>query len=384
MECRHCTACHREKPLDEMSRAGVDSCGRPKYNSPCKECRRADYARRRVAEGKPMRTPLAVVVKTCQNCGQSFTPKSRKNKNKYCSPKCYWQSKCLLPKACEVCGEPVKSKLASARFCSCRCAGTACSRKAKAQVVARCCEQCGVEYSVRRESRFCSWACFTQFRRSHSTAKQTSDERRRPCEICGTMFLPASQHPQYCCSRECSSIRSARRRTHACALCGTQYTLPPERDRTTYCSHSCAVRARYAARHGLVAPPSFDYVCAQCGTPFRRREIKQQYCSRECYAQSMVCEVDPHVRVKVSFAEWRRVKRQLLQECGSRCTYCGTPITWKWSHMDHVVALARGGLSEVANLVLVCPPCNLSKNQHSLVDWNRPAWFPAGQLRLLP
>lgn len=45
---------------------------------------------------------------------------------------------------------------------------------------------------------------------------------------------------------------------------------------------------------------------------------------------------------------------------GWRCRGCGVPIRVGY-HVDHVVALARGGRHEVGNLQLLCARCNLAK-----------------------
>jgi 5-methylcytosine-specific restriction endonuclease McrA len=54
-----------------------------------------------------------------------------------------------------------------------------------------------------------------------------------------------------------------------------------------------------------------------------------------------------------------------VQECGGRCVYCGGP----YEHLDHVVALARGGSSDIRNLVPACGPCNRSKGTKPWRSW---------------
>lgn len=50
----------------------------------------------------------------------------------------------------------------------------------------------------------------------------------------------------------------------------------------------------------------------------------------------------------------------MRQEC--KCAVCGCWIGPPCAyHIDHIVALARGGANEVANLQLLCPRCNLKK-----------------------
>jgi hypothetical protein len=72
---------------------------------------------------------------------------------------------------------------------------------------------------------------------------------------------------------------------------------------------------------------------------------------------------DPVVRVARPDS-WRRA---FIARHRGRCHYCNRPGTQEigpddrpW-HIDHVVALARGGLDEEENLTLACKRCNLAK-----------------------
>lgn len=64
------------------------------------------------------------MIKVCQICSISFQPSSSKNTNKYCSRKCYGQSKRRYPKFvnCKTCGKPyLKRKPSSSKYCSKKC-----------------------------------------------------------------------------------------------------------------------------------------------------------------------------------------------------------------------------------------------------------------------
>jgi 5-methylcytosine-specific restriction endonuclease McrA len=50
----------------------------------------------------------------------------------------------------------------------------------------------------------------------------------------------------------------------------------------------------------------------------------------------------------------------LRRRQGYRCNVCGCDVRWEF-HVDHVMALARGGRHEVGNLQILCPPCNQRK-----------------------
>jgi len=61
--------------------------------------------------------------------------------------------------------------------------------------------------------------------------------------------------------------------------------------------------------------------------------------------------------------EWERLSRSIrpliLDRDGARCRYCGRtdgPL-----HIDHITPIARGGSNELANLQVLCAPCNRAK-----------------------
>lgn len=58
--------------------------------------------------------------------------------------------------------------------------------------------------------------------------------------------------------------------------------------------------------------------------------------------------------------------RQILEEAGGRCAYCGNEATLT---MDHVEPIARGGQHDANNVVAACPRCNTSKCASPLVVW---------------
>lgn len=50
---------------------------------------------------------------------------------------------------------------------------------------------------------------------------------------------------------------------------------------------------------------------------------------------------------------------------GGTCAYCDAPA----EHLDHVVAISRGGADAAHNLLPACAPCNLAKGARSLAEW---------------
>ena len=51
-----------------------------------------------------------------------------------------------------------------------------------------------------------------------------------------------------------------------------------------------------------------------------------------------------------------------LQQNAKNCYWCNTSLKNKVVHLDHYVALSRGGLHTITNLVVACRECNLKKN----------------------
>ena len=60
-----------------------------------------------------------------------------------------------------------------------------------------------------------------------------------------------------------------------------------------------------------------------------------------------------------------RIRRDLFTAQEGRCNGCGEAFALGEFHVDHVVPLKRGGTHAVANLQLLCAPCNLMKGARS-------------------
>ena len=51
-----------------------------------------------------------------------------------------------------------------------------------------------------------------------------------------------------------------------------------------------------------------------------------------------------------------------------KCCYCKTSISSEY-HVDHIVPLSKGGRSDLRNIQLLCPRCNLRKTNKDPIDW---------------
>lgn len=70
------------------------------------------------------------------------------------------------------------------------------------------------------------------------------------------------------------------------------------------------------------------------------------------------------VRTSIS----KRIRFEVLKRDSFTCVYCGRKAPEVKLHIDHVVPIAKGGTSEIINLVSSCQDCNLGKAAVSLSE----------------
>jgi hypothetical protein len=58
------------------------------------------------------------------------------------------------------------------------------------------------------------------------------------------------------------------------------------------------------------------------------------------------------------------LERTVILRAGNRCEYCRMSQSLQGAtfHLEHVVPVSRGGESDLENLALACPSCNLHKS----------------------
>lgn len=136
------------------------------------------------------------------------------------------------------------------------------------------CECCGDEFQINRRSRvkdrFCSPACYNQFRRMRAT---------KICIVCNQEFLGRSQ--QRFCSRECRGRSGQTRKIVPCNFCGKEFSRNPyqlENSKNHFCSKECYDNFQRRLRTTLI--------CKECGTTFGATPLEIQrgrcFCSRFC------------------------------------------------------------------------------------------------------
>ena len=62
-------------------------------------------------------------------------------------------------------------------------------------------------------------------------------------------------------------------------------------------------------------------------------------------------------------------REAILSRDGWACRYCGTAVSLRTAHVDHVIPHSRGGSSDADNLVAACARCNLAKGARTPKEW---------------
>lgn len=62
--------------------------------------------------------------------------------------------------------------------------------------------------------------------------------------------------------------------------------------------------------------------------------------------------------------------KDIFKSQSGRCAYCKIKVKTDY-HVDHIVAVTKGGTNYRSNLQILCPPCNHSKFNHDPIDFAR-------------
>lgn len=125
--------------------------------------------------------------------------------------------------------------------------------------------------------------------------------------------------------------------------------------------HLALVLACWVWKNQKHLPDITGWTWAQIRQTFGRspdpRVIKQNYEEVREYVEKLV-----YYR-RAQFGEGSH--DWVFRKSNGKCHHCGTALDPQTFHIDHLVPIARGGLSHNDNLVGSCPPCNLSKAARS-------------------
>ncbi|MFE2926030.1 HNH endonuclease [Streptomyces goshikiensis] len=124
----------------------------------------------------------------------------------------------------------------------------------------------------------------------------------------------------------------------------------------SYCSEECSRAAEYVRKRARTKPGPVP--CRRCGKP-----VVLKFRDGVCRA----CQKPQ--RVKARRVTVQRAVRAAHGDAG--CHHCSAPLP-EGGVIDHLIPISRGGLSEVANMRVVCVLCNSSKKDRLLDEWSPP------------
>jgi hypothetical protein len=261
----------------------------------------------------------------------------------------------------------------------------------KRESISRICRACGREFrSISNlDCQKCSASdhectnCGKIFN-GHTLKCQSCRRMERECSECGRAFKGTTNRCNKCrsikqecrkCSKEftglgrlCPQCGSIER---VCVDCGKTFT-----GHTFKCS-DCRKSDRICVKcntsfqgHGYVCKRCtvVERTCPACGKTFESTNI---YCPT-CYYRNNpeISKRQQSIRRALKFNTAvfyipREIYRQ-IQSSGP-CVYCGEPA----QTVDHITPLARGGYEIERNLVPACKPCNSSKRDRMLAEWDQ-------------
>ena len=76
----------------------------------------------------------------------------------------------------------------------------------------------------------------------------------------------------------------------------------------------------------------------------------------------------------------KKIKEQLLVEAEGKCEYCGVAVNEHTAIIDHKIPLSKGGGSDIENLAIACPKCNILKADKILSGISNPMVESAAKL----
>jgi hypothetical protein len=244
-----------------------------------------------------------------------------------------------ITKQCEYCGKTFSRNTSHAtvqRFCS-----TACWYQWKRDHREyKACEMCGKP--SRAGARFCSNACYGQWKATHVTGADNPNWRggaEHVCKECGKAFLtrPCHKNRAQYCGRACRERAYRKTRiVKTCERCGRQYvTYASLTDRSRFCSAKCKNEALWEQNTG---PDNHNWKGGKIG-----------YRGRNWYAQAR------KARIRDNYT---------CQRCGITQELYGRSLD-----VHHIVPFREFGVERykeanaLPNLLSLCSPC------HRIVEW---------------
>lgn len=99
----------------------------------------------------------------------------------------------------------------------------------------------------------------------------------------------------------------------------------------------------------------------------RKRSYQNSYAKNPSYYSSKTAKRRAKLKgIEGSFTQTEIL--ELYEEQGGVCFYCFEPLGNDY-HRDHIIPISRGGSNYISNIALACAPCNLSKSDKLLSEW---------------
>jgi hypothetical protein len=126
-------------------------------------------------------------------------------------------------------------------------------------------------------------------------------------------------------------------------------------------------------RQRLRLPPPTAHVVCGVGydSPQGRNSYRKSFTLSFDELEQALQEMRAYRSIRNSAAERRRVERSkmtasvrvdVLRRDGYRCRFCGAGSGVAELHVDHIVPVSKGGLTELDNLQTLCADCNQGKS----------------------
>lgn len=200
----------------------------------------------------------------------------------------------------------------------------------------------------------CSPECSTAF------FKRNTEQRQRPCETCGAVFVPRPRqlnmgHGRYC-SQKCNT-----------AAHDAVHTDEVNRLRTE-------TMRRLRESGALVLPHGQDHPNWKGGQDaFRKRQLES---GKSAAKNRAYRKKNPHkcreFNKNRKNRKTGRLPRGTISSIGEmqkwKCAICRKGIR-KQFHVDHINPLAKGGAHAPNNIQLLCPTCNVRKSSKDPIDY---------------
>lgn len=67
----------------------------------------------------------------------------------------------------------------------------------------------------------------------------------------------------------------------------------------------------------------------------------------------------PYSHMNSAYAQWRRLRKEVLGQYGHKCNDCGSSENLE---LHHIIPRSKGGPTESQNLMPLCPGCHLKRH----------------------